>query len=301
MNNVIWLASYPKSGNTWFRSFITAVLNGGEIDINKMDTDGIFSGKDVLESQLDLSSDDLLEHEIHQYQRIAYQSMSRFHFERQSVKYSENQSNVGQGTRNRRSVLFVKVHDAYTYAPWDGLPIIPTEVSQLVIYIIRNPLDVTLSLSNHSNSDHDSTIGEFMCSPSAAFIKKNRSAIQFRQLMGSWQMHARSWIEQSNIPVHVIRYEDMLSRPVETFTSALDRIGIDAAEDVVLKAIQATSFEKLSAQEEEKGFKEKPIPAKRFFFKGTSGRWKSELSPSQITRVCEANSKYMKRFQYWPS
>ena len=43
--NIIWLASYPKSGNTWFRSFLTALLNDKEVDLDKMETNGIFSGK----------------------------------------------------------------------------------------------------------------------------------------------------------------------------------------------------------------------------------------------------------------
>ena len=276
-NNIIWLASYPKSGNTWFRSFLTALLNNGEIDINKMETDGIFSDKGYVEIILDLSVDDLSPREFENYRKLAF-----------VYKAKENVKEA-----------FVKIHDGYTYSRWDGLPLIPSEGSRLALYFIRNPLDVVLSLANHTGLSIDEAIDKYINCEEGAFIKKGKTAQQYYQLLGTWDMHAASWINQSNIPLHVIRYEDMKVNPFATFKEATLQMQLNYNDEAINKAIAACNFKKLKQQEENKGFKEKAIPASAFFFKGESGRWKKELSKEQIKRIMTVNESMMKRFSYW--
>ncbi len=276
-NNIIWLASYPKSGNTWFRSFLTALLNQGEIDINKMETDGIFSGKEFVESILDLCTDDLRPREFESFRKIA------FIYKAQEAKKES----------------FVKIHDAYTYSKWDGLPLIPAEGSLVALYIIRNPLDVVLSLANHTGLNIEETIRNFINCEEGAFIKKEKKANQYYQLMGTWAMHASSWMSQKDIPVHIIRYEDMKAKPFETFKAAVVQMQLDYSDEAILKAIEASDFKKLKQQEEIKGFKEKAIPSSAFFFKGETGRWKKELTKEQIQKIMTVNESMMKRLGYW--
>jgi hypothetical protein len=88
---IVWLASYTKSGNTWFRSFLTALLKEKEVDLNQMATDGIFSGKNYVENILDLNSDYLSRQQIESYQRIAFTHLS--------------------ATSKKR--LFIKIHDFF--------------------------------------------------------------------------------------------------------------------------------------------------------------------------------------------
>lgn len=276
-NNIIWLASYPKSGNTWFRSFLTALLNQGEIDINKMETDGIFSAKEYIESILDVCTDDLRPREFESFRKIAF-------------------TYKAQETTEKS---FIKIHDAYTYSKWDGLPLIPAEGSLVALYIIRNPLDVVLSLANHTGLNTEETIRKFINSEEGAFIKKEKKANQYYQLMGTWAMHASSWMSQKDIPVHFIRYEDMKAKPFETFKAAVVQMQLDYSDEAILKAIEACDFKKLKQQEESKGFKEKAIPSSAFFFKGETGRWKKELRKEQIRKIMNVNESMMKRFGYW--
>lgn len=276
-NNIIWLASYPKSGNTWFRSFLTALLNQGEIDINKMETDGIFSAKEYIESILDICTDDLRPRELENFRKIA------FTYKAQETKKES----------------FVKIHDAYTFSRWDGLPLIPNKGSRLALYLVRNPLDVVLSLANHTGLNIDETIDKFMNCEEGAFIKKVKTAQQYYQLMGTWAMHASSWIQQKDIPVHIIRYEDMKTNAFETFKKAVNKMQLNYSDEAILKAIEATDFKKLKQQEENKGFKEKQIPSSVFFFKGEAGRWKKELTKEQIQKIMTVNESMMKRFNYW--
>ncbi len=276
-NNIIWLASYPKSGNTWFRSFLTALLNQGEVDINKMGTDGIFSDKGYIERILDLSTDDLRPVEFEALRKIAF-----------SYKAQE-----------AKKEIFVKIHDAYTYSRWDSLPLIPASGSRVALYLVRNPLDVVLSLANHTGFTIEDTIEKYINCEEGAFVKKSKAGQQYYQLMGTWSMHASSWLNQKEIPVHVIRYEDMKAEPFETFKATVLKMQLNYSDDEILKAIEATDFKKLKLQEQNKGFKEKQIPSSAFFFKGETGRWKKELTQEQIKKIMIVNESMMKRLGYW--
>jgi hypothetical protein len=264
---IVWLASYPKSGNTWFRSFLTALLKEKEVDLNQMATDGIFSGKNYVENILDLNADYLSRQQIEAYQRIAFTHLSA-----KSKKH-----------------LFIKIHDAFTYSEADGLPLIP-----------EKPLDVTLSLANHIGKSTEKAIEKYIINPAGSFGDlQNSPNNQFHQPLNNWSMHVESWLENPHFPVHFIRYEDMKAKPFETFKSAVQAISLEISDEQIQFAVEETQFEKLQKKEQEKGFKEKQNPTSSFFFKGQVGRWKEELSHEQIEKIREINEPMMRRFGYW--
>src|ERR1700744_765885 len=125
---IIWLASYPKSGNTWFRAFLTALLGDGDLNINMMKTDGIFSSRGIFDDATDMDSTYLYDDEVKQALPEVFTHV------------------VSQYAKPR---LFVKIHDAYTMSV-DGTPIIPAEPTLCALYFIRNPLDVAGSFANHN-------------------------------------------------------------------------------------------------------------------------------------------------------
>lgn len=275
---IVWLASYPKSGNTWFRSFLTALLKEKEIDLNQMATDGIFSGKNYVENVLDLNADYLSRQQIESFQRIAFTHLSA----------------------KSKKRLFIKIHDAFTYLEADGLPLIPEKPTQLAIYLLRNPLDVTLSLANHIGKSTNKAIERFINNPTGSFFPlQNTAHNQFYQPLGTWSMHVKSWLVQSQIPVHFIRYEDMKAKPFETFKAAITAIGLEFSDEQIQFAVEESQFEKLQKKEREKGFKEKQNPASSFFFKGQVGRWREELNNEQIEKIRAINEPMMRRFGYW--
>lgn len=275
---IVWLASYPKSGNTWFRSFLTALLKEKEVDLNHMATDGIFSGKNYMENILDLNSDYLSRQQIEVYQRIAF-----IHLSAKSKKR-----------------LFIKIHDAFTISENDVQPLIPENPTQIALYFVRNPLDVALSLANHIGSPVEKAIEKYIINPKGGFATiQNTANNQFHQPLGTWSMHVESWLEKPSFPVHFMRYEDMKEKPFETFKTAVQAIGLEVSDERIQFAIEETQFEKLQKKEQEKGFKEKQIPTSSFFFKGQVGRWKEELSHKQIETIREINEPMMRRFGYW--
>jgi hypothetical protein len=276
MPKVVWLASYPKSGNTWMRTFLWSLQNKGPLNLNRINTGGIFSGKQVLEQSLDVNPDWLNPAEIDRFQRMAY----RHHFE--MIKQQR----------------LVKIHDAYTISEWDRLPRIPVSPDHLVIYIVRNPIDVVPSFANHSSKDYDSIIEKSLNNPNGGLSMKSGWGNQFAQPMGTWSMHVESWLDQTVAPVHLVRYEDMKSDPFTTFKGVLTAMELTYTDHEVESAIERTRFETIKELEEKQGFREKANPDSSFFFHGRVGRGKEVLNPEQIDRVVSMHAEMMKRLRY---
>jgi Sulfotransferase domain len=278
MSNIIWLASYPKSGNTWFRSFLTALFSEKELDLNKIGTDGIFSDKHYVENALDVDADFLCPRQIEKYQRLAFTHLSE----------------------KASKPLFIKIHDAFTLSETDDLPLIPEAATRMAIYLARNPLDVALSLANHVNRSIETTIEKYIVNEKGAFGKKKSMPVsQFSQPLGTWAMHAESWLTKPNFRVHFVRYEDLKAKPFETFKAAVEAMRLNVTDRQIQRAIDETEFEKLKQKEAEKGFREKMNLQSSFFYKGQVGRWKEELTEVQIEKIRTVNESMMRHFGYW--
>jgi hypothetical protein len=275
---IVWLASYPKSGNTWFRAFLTALLGDGDLNINEMKTDGIFSSRGLFESCTDLDSTYLRDEEVKLLQPDVFCQLA--------AEYEKEH-------------LFIKIHDAYTRNVLDQ-PIVPEAPTLCALYFIRNPLDVAGSLANHNGSTIDEAI-HLMNKPNGCLSQQRGNLNvnnQFRQLMLDWGGHVDSWTTQSAFPIQVIRYEDMLTDTLATFSSAVDFMGINITKDKIIKAIEQTSFDKLKSQELAEGFKEKSKKTKSFFRSGTMGNWEKELTPKQAESIITHHQAVMNKYNY---
>jgi hypothetical protein len=278
MGNIIWLASYPKSGNTWFRIFLSNLLGEEEAvaDINKItSTNGIASGRSIFDEICGLEASDLSFEEIDNLRPELYRIIS------------------GEA----KKTIFIKVHDAYTFLE-NNNPMFPPDATKGVIYIIRNPFDVAVSYANHAGlSLQESTIQ--MGNNTNKFSKSKRKlSSQLCQKLLTWSNHVNSWTKALGHNIHVMRYEDMKLAPLETFTAAVKFSGLNFEQDAILEAIQNSSFEKLQKQEKEKGFKERSNKAEVFFRKGQIGSWRKELSNEQANQIIEDHSEVLKKYNY---
>lgn len=277
LQKVIWLASYPKSGNTWFRAFITALMQPHcpEVDINNLHPSAIASSRSLFDEVTGLASSDLSFGEIDRLRPAVY---------RQNAREADRQ-------------VFHKVHDSWQLLE-NGEALFPPDITLAVLYFIRNPLDVAVSFANHLHTTTDKAI-DIMQNAGYAFCDRNdRLYNQFRQKLGTWSGHVTSWVDESKLPVLVVRYEDMLAKPVETFSAATRYIKMDADEAQVRLAIERSSFSRLKKQETERGFNEKNILSPSFFRKGVAGDWRNELKSAQVSRIVSAHGPLMERFGY---
>ncbi|NJK96875.1 MAG: sulfotransferase domain-containing protein, partial [Bacteroidales bacterium] len=120
---IIWLASYPKSGNTWFRAFLANLLHPGDkpADINELEGGPIASSRALFDEATGLSSSDLTPAEIENLRPFVYRYIAR----------------------NSTEIIFHKIHDAYTLTS-EGVALVPAEATRCAIYFVRNPLDVAV-------------------------------------------------------------------------------------------------------------------------------------------------------------
>jgi len=274
---IVWLASYPKSGNTWFRAFLTALLNPGcsEVDINNLHPTTIASSRQLFDELAGVSSADLTNGEIERLRPQVY---------RQNALESED-------------MIYHKIHDAWTRLP-GGEPLIPADVTCAVVYFIRNPLDVVLSFAHHLNTSIDKTIA-IMNNPAYAFCeRRDRLHNQLSQRLLTWSGHVKSWVDESGLPVLIMRYEDMLALPEETFARAVSFLGLNQTPGEIHAALDYCTFARLQKQEVEKGFAEKSAKADSFFRKGIAGEWQQVLTKEQVKRITDEQGEIMERFGY---
>lgn len=276
MNGIYWLASYPKSGNTWIRLFLTNYFKETDkpADINNIETDSIASSRRLFDDYIGLTSSDLDKKTINNYRPILYEIMSE------------------KATKN----LFMKVHDAYTLNV-KGNPICSKKSTKGVIYIIRNPLDVAVSFAHHSNKAIDKYVNIICDETHTMSSMKNRLYMQFPQLILSWSGHVRSWID-SGLAIHIVRYEDLLRNPYTSFKKILLFANIEIDENKLNRAIEFSNFDELKHQELTNGFREKAPETKSFFRKGKIGSYKEELTSQQIKKIIFYNQIEMKNFGY---
>ena len=126
----------------------------------------------------------------------------------------------------------------------------------------------------------------------------DRLDCQFRQRLLGWSGFAASWLDQRDIPVHLIRYEDMLADTAATLLAALRFAGAEPDQMRLGRAIAFASIDELRRQEAESGFREAPRKAGSFFRRGIAGGWRNDLSRDQIARIERDHGIMMDRLGY---
>ena len=285
MTRLVWLASYPKSGNTWFRMILANLGAQEPADINRLPVrGGIARGRREFDDVTLLDSGLLTHDEAELLRPRAYEAFARGEASGADVK---------DGLHPR----FMKVHDAYVRTPL-GEPMFAA--AQRAIVIVRDPRDVAPSLASHFHRRIDGAI-RMMGQADAALCKGVAAqASQLRQRLLDWSGHCSSWLEQTDVAVHLVRYEDLAADPVRVFAAAMAFAGRDATEADIVRAVDFARFERLQAQERAQGFKEwRPRKAGAAFFRrGQVGGWRGELTPEQARRLEAAHGPMMRRLGY---
>ena len=259
---IIWIASFPKSGNTWARILLAYY----------------FLPKDA---GLDINS-------IHKF---TLSDMRRDFFEKANGGPIENLSFdewlalrskvIPLIARSKPNLHFVKTHCAL--AKVKGVSLIPPSCTAGALYFLRNPFDVALSYARHLSVDVDLAIDR-MCNAE----NTNGSLQGIREPIGRWDGHVETWTANTGLHLKVFRYEDFLSDTESQAKQMLSFLGAQVDLGKLRWAVRKASFKSLQKQETELGFRERPQNMERFFVGGRSGGWKSELSPGQIDRIFKA-------------
>ena len=288
----VWLASYPKSGNTWMRMMIGALAapESGEVDINELPESVV-----IASARLGFDYHTLLGSSL-----LTYDEVDRLrpavHAAQAAGPHDEDDEARKAETAGAR---FVKTHDAYTRT-LDGAPLLGgRRGAEGAVLIVRDPRDVAPSVANHSAIGVEAAI-EQMCDPTFALCAQpDRGAIQLRQQLLGWSGFVESWLAQTDLPTIVLRYEDMLADPAAALGRVMAFAGDPRPGEALARAAALTDFAQLQRLEAEAGFREAwPGARGGFFRRGQAGTWRDELAAEQAARIEAAHGATMRSLGY---
>ena len=241
MAGIWWLASYPKSGNTWLRVALASLLSGRPADINAMPYVSVIANSRAnFDKALGIGSADLTIEQETNLRPRAYEIWAA----------------------DAAQPLYCKTHDAYRRTP-AGEPLFPTAATFGAVCVVRDPRAVAVSLANHLAEPIDKAItrmdgcGGWFFVISAHDCRRNSSSAP-----AAGATMSKSWLG-APFPVHLVRYEDMHIDPHAAFAGVAAFLGLPSDRERIAAAVEAASFARLQAQERTTGFIEKPTTSRR--------------------------------------
>lgn len=274
MPGIIWLASYPKSGNTWVRAFLANLMTNARQPVRINDLPNFLLGDNFLihyEKFSGRKAEDLTAEEI---ERLRPQVHEWFAYAKQDN-------------------TFVKTHSAVLRV--NGKPLITPTATAGAIYVARNPIDVAVSFAHHYQVDYDRAV-DSLCDERYVLP---RASGQIEQVLSSWSRHVRSWTAAPGLRLHLMRYEDMHRKAARSFGGLVEFLGLPKDRERLRRAIRFCAFGELQKQEKKEKFVEsRPDGKSAFFRQGGVGGGRKLLSEAQIQRLIDAHGEVMTELGY---
>jgi hypothetical protein len=275
MANIIWLASYPKSGNVWLQAFLHNLISNSRQAPSPEKIGGFCTPESAA-----------------------------LHF------MTPDSRPLGAWTREETARRRAGAHKAITGLRSDnvfastraalvesgGAPTITMEHTAAAIYLVRNPLDVAVSLA----AQGDRSIDEAILHLETEYESENSDQFAY-EYQGSWSTNVLSWTQQRHAGLHLLRYEDMLSVPEQAFGPLASFLGFDTSPERLARAIRFSSFADLAEEEDKSTFTSSSGGVRRVLRVGKSDQWREVLSADQVRRVVDRHDKQMERFNYIPN
>jgi hypothetical protein len=271
--SIVFLASYPRSGNTFARILLAAYH--GIDDLNR------------LEDAIPADTSEILWRNVPDYQSQEVSARNNWTFRRQVIAdYRRDPSPLpfrGLKTHTANLVAF-------------GAPAFELRPEDRVVYLARHPMDVAISNADYNNHDLDASIA-LMGRPGTCVAAGTLASVEAR---GSWPEHVAGWLGCTTCPVLLVRYEDLVADTADMLRRIVAFIGLPVEEERIIRAVARADFSRLQRQEREGGFQEAPAHTRsgRFFREGRSGQWRNEMSPEQIELLAGICGETMIRLGY---
>ena len=262
---IIWIASYPKSGNTWIRCFLKSYFNSSDknFSLDAKNNDDFYS---TTFPNIFLLNDMKIDY-------FNFGNIIKNWIPMQDFINLNNQTN------------FLKTHNAMCTINNYHF----TNISNTLgaIYIVRDPRSIVASFADHFQISHKETVENMFSSEHGETPIINGKSY-YQSIMGTWSDHYNSWKTYKGRKVIIIKYEDLRSKTYETFSKIIKYLneinGTIFDEKKIKLSIEQTSFKNLRTLEEKDGFIERG-KGDFFFRKGKIDSWKQELSLDLIKKI----------------
>jgi hypothetical protein len=276
-DKLVLVSSYPKSGNTWVRMVLEQLRREPDwkFSINEMPTGYYGHAHRLLFDALSpVNASDLFTEELHAMLPHVYRSLAN----------------------STDTVKVLKVHDACRRVG-SGEWLYPEDAVDSVIFLVRHPFDVAVSLAPHL----DITIPEAVDFMATGKVSGNAPAgldLPLPENLASWSENIVSWLDHSPHKVTLTRYEDLHAAPLTHFTRIAKAAGFDPKEEDIARFLEATRFEKLREEEKQSGFRERPKTSTTFFREGKPRSWEGKLDDALRQKLVQDHGAVMARLGY---
>ena len=281
---IIWLSSYPKNGNTWLRSLISAYY---------YTNDGFFLDEQQLQN-------------IQQFPVKKYLETFDYNPEKpgDTVRFwvaAQDKINLD------KKIKFFKTHNALVKLGSNDFTNKKNTLGG--VYIVRDPRNVLDSVSRHYQINHADALKLMQDEKSFTYDFKKKNDYSDYQFISSWQKNYQSWKYNKLIPVKFIRYEDLTKETFIVFKEIvefIDKITNNRkgfSREKAKNAVQSTSFQNLKKIEIEKGFSESIIARKDnkkipFFHSGPDNHWQKNFEEKFIKELNNIFVKNLEELNY---
>ena len=282
---IFWIASYPKSGNTWLRSLLSAYYSS---------EDGVFN-------------------------QAILKNIGQFPEKRHFASFDYNSKDVTDTTRfwikaqekinEDKKLRFFKTHNIFGAV--NNHKFTNKKNSAGCIYIVRDPRNVITSLKNHYELSYDESLKWMTNSKKFIYDVENvkQDGYSDFQFISSWSTNYKSWKIQKEIPVKIIRYEDLLKetyvvfKDIIEFTNKILNIKKKIDRNKIKNSVSSTFFDKLKNEEKKNGFIEAVSSKKNkekipFFYLGPDNDWKKILDKGQQSEFTDIFEEDLKELGY---
>ena len=277
---IVWIASYPKSGNTYIRSFLSAYYytNDGKFNFELLKNIKQFPNSEFFDSEI----------------KTMEEASESWLFAQRKIK--EN-----------KKIKFLKTHNFL--GAYNGRPFTTMDYTLGAIYVVRDPRNVISSIMNHFSMDVDEAFNFMTNKNKGTRSKVKDEYYSTYSFLNTWSNHYKSWAKTINFRKLIIKYEDLESNKYETFRDILvftntllnrtERVNKNKLEN----SISSTNFSVLKNLEKNKGFdealySEKDKKKKTFFNLGFNNRYKNLLSKNMCDKIESAFEVEMRELNY---
>ena len=277
---IIWLASYPKSGNTWVRSFLSAYYysDNGKFNFKLLNNIKQFPSRDFFNRKI-LSVEDASDNWLIAQSRI----------------------------KSKGEVCFLKTHNVF--GAYKGKNFTTSEFTLGAIYIVRDPRNVITSLMNHYSLNENEALSMINSVYRNLRDENNPEDYSNYSFISSWANNFRSWKLSKSIETLIIKYEDLENNRFKTFkkiinfTNKLMKLNNKIDFEKLKSSIESTNFDILKKKEELEGFEEaifskKDGRTKTFFNLGSENNYKKLIKPQTSKTLKKLFKKEMKELGY---
>ena len=281
---IIWLSSYPKNGNTWLRSLISAYY---------YTEDGLFFGDKQLQN-------------IQQFPTKKFLEDFDYNLEKpgDTVKYwVEAQKKINLDNK----IKFLKTHNALVKLNQNDFTNRKNTLGG--IYIVRDPRNVLDSMSRHFQIDHHKALSVMQNENNYIYDFKKKKDFSDYQFISSWEKNYQSWKNNKLIPIKFLKYEDLLSetffvfKEIVEFIDKLTNNKNGFSREKAKNSVKSTSFENLKKIENDNGFSESIIARESkknipFFHLGPKNNWQKNFDDTFIQKLNDIFKRNLSELNY---